>query len=43
MKQVYSSFIPLVKAGDAVPIGVEQTLDGQLDQQGPATVHVLIG
>ena len=42
MKQVFSSCIPLVKAGDAEPITVTQTLDGRLKQEGPATVHVRI-
>lgn len=42
MKQIYSSCIPLVKAGVTEAISVEQTLDGRLKQDGPATVHVLI-
>ncbi|MEZ6060145.1 MAG: hypothetical protein R3C19_07285 [Planctomycetaceae bacterium] len=42
MKQIYSSCIPLVKAGKSEPITVSQTLDGRLKQDGPATVHVRI-
>lgn len=42
MKQVFSSCVPLVKAGDTEPITITQTLDGRLTQDGPATVHVRI-
>ena len=42
MKQVFSSCVPLVKAGNPVAINVTQTLDGRLTQDGPATVHVRI-
>ena len=42
MKQVFSSCIPLVKAGGLEPITVSQSLDGRLKQDGPATVHVRI-
>src|SRR6185436_4728960 len=42
MKQVFSSCVPLVKAGDPVAINVTQSLDGRLTQDGPATVNVRI-
>lgn len=46
MKQVFSSCIPLVKAGDTEPLTVSQTLgepsDNKLAQEAPATVHVRI-
>ena len=42
MKQVFSSCVPLVKAGDPVAINVTQSLDGRLMQDGPATVNVRI-
>jgi hypothetical protein len=42
MKQVYSSCVPIVKAGDVEPITVWQSLDGRLEQDGPSTVHVRI-
>jgi hypothetical protein len=42
MKQVFSSCIPLVKAGGGEPITISQSLDGRLKQDGPATVHVRI-
>ncbi len=42
MKQIFSSCIPLIKAGNPVPINVAQSLDGRLKQDGPATVHVHI-
>jgi hypothetical protein len=42
MKQVFSSCVPLIKAGNAVPITVTQSLDDRLKQDGPATVNVRI-
>jgi len=42
MKQVFSSCVPLIKAGNPVAINVTQSLDGRLTQDGPATVHVRI-
>jgi hypothetical protein len=42
MKQIFSACIPLIKAGNPVPINVSQTLDGRLKQDGPATVNVRI-
>jgi hypothetical protein len=42
MKQVFSSFVPVVKAGTVEAITVTQSLDGRLAQDGPATVHVRI-
>ena len=42
MKQVFSSFVPVVKAGDVESITVTQSLDGRLAQDGPSTVHVRI-
>ena len=42
MKQVFSSCVPLVRAGDTEPITVSQKLDGRLLQDDPATVHVRI-